>query len=92
MPLASRAGGSRQRRHQKVTERPFEKFETPPRSRYHSWKCQVEPATIVPPGGAGSVAGTSKPVPTLEFPNRFSNTPLVLNLPTELRVAPAEGV
>ena len=43
---------------QKVTETPSEKLDAAP-SRYHSWKCQVAPITITPPGGLGRAAGTS---------------------------------
>ena len=76
-------------RSQNVTEIPSEKFEVPPTSRYHSWKFQVAPETITPPGGVGSTASTSKPEPTVLVPARFWKTPAASNLPIEFRPGPA---
>ena len=76
---------------QKATEMPFEKFELAP-SRYHSWKCQVAPTTITPPGGLGRVEGTSKPEPTVEVPPRFWKIPPASKRPIEFKAGPAAGL
>ena len=60
----------------------FEKFEFAP-SLNHSWKFQVSPDVITPPGGLGRSPGTSKPVPVVDVPEMLSRTPTALNLPRE---------
>ena len=61
-----------------------EKFESGP-SRNHSWKYQVSPVVIDPPGGFGRAVGTSKPVPDREVPEMLVMTlPSAVNLHMEL--------